>query len=941
MDPRAGRSVSGPGTEVPGPPPRPLGGQLAQSSVAAACGGYALGAALGWGSPTAARVMGDFGLSAAALLAAVSCLRFARTRAGDHAPAWAFFGLASLMMAAGNAVWGWYEVVEDEPVPRNSAADLCFLLFPPLAIVGLLMLAKRPVTRAGWICLVLDAWLIGGSLMTLSWSVALAHTAGREGMDVTHAALSLAYPLLDIALISMVLVLHFRRSAAQRSAVNTAIGALALIVLCDALFTAPGLRERYSSGQFLDAGWFAGSLLLACAPWTVGRRGGQSGPERTAPPQEPSRPLAGSLAALTPYLAAAVCTLGILISTVSGRRVDQMVMLTACAVVLALLVRQGIMLADNVTLTRELAQKESYFRSLVQGSSDVIMIAAPDGRLRYVSPAAAGVYGQEADRLIGGDLSALIHPEDAGRVLHELRRFLAASPAREPATRIECRVRHGAGHWLNVESSVNRYQGGLILNSRDVTERVRLQAQLQHSASHDSLTDLPNRTLFTERVRVALAAGRGGADIAVLYIDLDGFKAVNDSAGHQAGDELLVQAAHRLRASVRTGDTVARLGGDEFAALILGAPGEETRPRECRVMEIAERIRSALSRPYQVDGHELRVAASIGIAFAEPDSTPAALMRNADVAMYRAKKSGKARVELYVPHSHAETLPPAARADLVRGALRTEEFTLLHQPVVDLADGRVASVSALARWRSASGLLSTPLETLRGGRRDAAATVVAAMPPPRPGDRIDVARWLIEEAVAEAGRRRRAGLTVPVSVRLPVGRLADRSFGAGGVESLLARHDVPPEALTIELAEAEPVLAAEEPRRRLNDLSVLGVGIALGGYGGSGTAVTALHRLPVDVVRLDRDLVDGLLDSPAVRTITASLVRLAEDLGIASLADGVDAPDQVAALRALGCRRAQGLAVCEPLESDRLDRVLGRGTLPVPPAAGSAPVVTT
>lgn len=239
--------------------------------LAVICAGYATGAFLGWGSPELAQIMGDFGLSFAALIAAISCLRYARGGAtgseSSFRPAWLLFSFSSAMAACGNGVWGWYEVVLRREVPTTSAADFFFLCFAPPAIVGLLVLAKRPVTKAGWVCLALDSWLIGGSLLTLSWSLALARTAREgEGEGVAHATLTLAYPLLDIVLVSMVLALHFRRSSANRSAVNTAIAALALTVLCDALFTSPLLHEQYHSGQLLDAGWFAGSLLLAYAP---------------------------------------------------------------------------------------------------------------------------------------------------------------------------------------------------------------------------------------------------------------------------------------------------------------------------------------------------------------------------------------------------------------------------------------------------------------------------------------------------------------------------------------------------------------------------------------------------------------------------------------------------------------------------------------------------
>ncbi|MFR9725366.1 diguanylate cyclase domain-containing protein, partial [Streptomyces sp. MS19] len=950
-----------------------LRGAAPRLAFAAVCTGYAAGAVLGWGSTGVALVMGDFGLSAAAFLAAGSCLWFAHGRAGDLRPGWALIGLSSLMIGLGNAVWAWYEVVLRQPVPRTSVADLCYLLFAPLAIVGLLMLAKRPVTRSGWICLALDAWLIGGSLMTLSWSLALAHTAQWHGITVTRAALALAYPLLDIALVSIVLVLHFRRSAAHRAAINTVVGALVLTVLCDALFTSPLLRERYSSGRLLDAGWFAASLLLAAAPWLVvrgeeppdGAPALPPGPARAADalvagfetPVRPLRPLAGSLAAVTPYLAAAVCVLGILITIVSGRDVDRVVGFTACAVVLALLVRQGLTLLDNVQLTRELAQKENWFRSLVQGSSDVIMIADPDGTLRYVSPAASGVYGQRADRLIGGALAALIHPDDELRVRRELRRFLSVPPAREPATRIECRVRHGDGRWLNVESTVNRHAGGLILNSRDVTERVRLQAQLEHSATHDPLTDLPNRALFTERVRRALAAERPADRAAALFfIDLDGFKAVNDSVGHQAGDELLIQAAARLRESVRAQDTTARLGGDEFAALIAGDPaGPGGTDRTGRVLAVAERVRAAVSRPYLVNGRELRIAASIGVALAEPGATPTALMRDADLAMYRAKQSGKDRVELYVPHRHPGSPPhggtvrtapsanalhaghpvlPAHPAHPVRPARPAhdpwperhrhtarppEPLTLLHQPIVDLADGRVTAVTATAGRPRGHGV-PAQFPGPDGARHDPAAD---AAHHPGPTGR------LLERAIAEAARRHLDGLTVPVAVRVPGPCLADSALAAPRLERLLGRHGLAPDALMIEIPEAGAVLAAADVSRRVADLGRLGITLALSGLGG-GSGIAALQRLPVRLLRLDRYLVDGLPGSAVLRTVAGALLRMAADLGIDSLADGVDTADQAAELRALGCREAQGLAFSAPLDAGRLHRVLTEGRLPVP-----------
>ncbi|MFI9614128.1 EAL domain-containing protein [Streptomyces sp. NPDC052023] len=954
------RRPSVPRALLPRPPASRGGsGMYQQLVLALLCAGYAVGSAVGWGSDHLALVMGDFGLSAAAAAAAVSCFVYAHSRRVRFRSAWLLFALSSAMAALGNGVWGWYEVVLGRPVPSPSYADLFFLCFAPPAIVGLLVLAKRPVTKAGWVCLALDAWLIGGSLVTLSWSLALAQAAKGGGPGVAHTALSLAYPLLDIALVSMVLALHFRRSGANRSAVNTAIGALALTVMCDALFTSPLLHNSYSSGQLLDAGWFAGSLLLAYAPWATarpgqpgeepharvvhehvpGQRGSATGPRPPAGQGEHSRyaatrPLSGSLAALTPYLAAAVCTLGILYNVLNGRSVDRVVLLTGGTVVLALVVRQGIMLLDNITLTQELAQKENHFRSLVQGSSDVIMIAAPNGILRYVSPAAAGVYGRPAEELVGTELAELIHPEDLGCVVHEVRRFLAASPLEEPTTRIECRFRSGdggasrpgeagsGGGWLNVESTVNRHHGGLIFNSRDVTERVRLQAQLQHNAEHDPLTDLPNRALFTRRVQQALSGRRStdrGAALrgtAVLFIDLDGFKAVNDTIGHQAGDELLVQAARRLQDAVRKGDTASRLGGDEFAALIVGDGARDRSARERHILELADRLRVTLSQPYAIDGNDVRVAASIGVAFAEPGLGAGELLRNADLAMYRAKSAGKGRVELYKPQMQQDVVRKAELATRLRAALHDGEFRLLHQPVVRLEDGRITSVTAQPRWRSSQGVLFTPAEFLRvaeGSDRTA-----------------ELGRWVLDEAVEQAAERATTGHAVPVAVRMTARQLLDRSLPLGSVEALLTRHGLPSGALVVELTDIDAKVCLEDLERRLGALRRLGVRIALDGFGSGCPAVTALRRLPLDVLKLDRGLVEGVVESARLHKITGGLLRIAGDLGLQSVADGVDLPEQVVALRAMGCTHGQGMAFSGALDEYRLRRALSSGHYPVP-----------
>ena len=902
---------------------QPHAPRLPRLLILLVCLGYLAGAAAGWGSRGLADFMGDFGLAAAALTASLSCLVHGCTAGGRNRPAWLCFGLSSLMVALGNGTWGWYEVVLRIPIPTPSFADYAFLLFAPPAILGLLLLSNRPRNAAGWLCLALDGWLIAGSLLTLSWSLALARTARGDQGSPLRLSMALAYPVLDILLVSMVLGLRFRNRDGNRAAVHTAIVALALTVLCDALFTSQALDDAYHSGQLLDAGWFTGSMLLAWAPWA---RPNSATAHAVASVVRSPR-VASTFSALTPYVAAAVCTVGLLYNAFGQGRVDRFVLIVACTVVFALILRQGVMLLDNLALAQKLSHQENHFRSLVQGSSDVIMIADPDGVLRYVSPAAAGVYGRPAEELIGTRLPEMVHPEDLGHVLWEVQRYLAQSPSEEPTARIECRIRSGTGEWLDVESTVNRYRDGLIFNCRDVSERVRLQAQLEHNAFHDTLTDLPNRALFLDRGRAALAAhrppGADPGDTAVLFLDLDGFKAVNDSAGHQVGDELLVQAARRLQDTVRSGDTVARLGGDEFAVLLGGLD-------RAQAEEVAERLRLALGAPYWIGGEELGVAASIGIAFAEPGITPARLLRNADLAMYQAKKSGKGRVSVYDPQLRTDLRRRTELEQRLRVAVREGQFALLHEPVVDLESGSVAALSAQARWRSAQGLLLTPTEFLRASEG---------------GDRAArFSRWMVQQAVQSAvERRERLGPStgqLPVAVRLPARRLAAAGL-CESIEALLRRTGLPPACLLLEIAEGDPVEDRAHPfddpawepgsregrsfddlARRLTALHRLGIGLALDGLGGPSAPLSGLRRLPVDLIKLERGLVEGLVESPFQRTLATSVLRLGRELGLTTGAEGVDHAAQAALLRDLGCRRGQGAFFSGPLEQDRLDALL-------------------
>ncbi|MEU0940567.1 diguanylate cyclase domain-containing protein [Embleya sp. NPDC005971] len=867
--------------------------------IAPLCLVYAIGALQGWGNPTLSLAMGDFGLAAAAAVAAISCALKAVHEFGRARLSWALFAFSATMVSLGNGIWGWYEVVLDAPVPTPGPTDVIFLLFAPPTIVGLILVAQRPRGIAAWTCMALDGWLIAGSLFTLGWSLALARSTNGDRSDILKIVLTLAYPVLDILMISMVLGLRFRAGSGDRAALNLALVGLAVTVMSDALWTTPGLNSGYRSGGLLDAGWFAGSLLLAIAPWTG---------ERVEAHERPRHRTISMLSALTPYIAAAVCTAGVLGGAVAGHAPDKVVLGVGATVLVTLVLRQGITLVDNVFMAQELSAKESHFRSLVQGSSDVIMIAAGDGVLQYVSHAVRRVYGFEPEELVGTRLELLIHPEESARVQRELRAFLdGVVPMGEADTamvRVECRIRSAAGTWLHTESAVNRYGDGLIFNSRDVTDRIKLQTQLEHDAFHDRLTDLPNRALFEDRIQHALAQRRGiTPTIAVLFLDLDGFKAVNDNYGHTAGDELLVQAARRLEHAVRIGDTVARFGGDEFAALLVGDPS----PRAIR--EIAERLLSTLSAPYRIADGEVRVAASIGIAFSAPGIAPADLMRHADAAMYRAKDGGKGRVEVYTPDMDADVERRAARAAGRRRMDRDGRLAISYQPVVDLDTGRVRDVEA-ALCRVEDGVVP--------GRADHVRLTAGAE-----GRLSPVGRRLLEESTLAAATWRLAGHDIGVTVGLAARQLTGPGF-LDVLEETLLGADLPAGALTLEITDNVLPDGDELLLGRIAVLRRLGVRLSLDDFGTGHSSLTYLRRLPVDALKIDRSFVAEVGTCPHLTVLTSTIVRLGLDSGLTLVAAGIDSHAQVDILREMGCQRGQGTWFHPAVSGDAIFEVLGQ-----------------
>ncbi|HZP51929.1 PAS domain-containing protein, partial [Actinocrinis sp.] len=535
----------------------------ALAAVAALACGYTAGSVLHWGSPpdpgegrahTLADLMGDFGLSAVAAFAAVSCAWRALLARGRLRVSWFLFAASALVAGLGNGVWGWYEIVLHHTPPSPSVADWMFLFFAPFAMAGTLVHQRGPGAPLGWLKLVLDGVMIAGALFSGGWTVALAQEAGSDGGSTLAIALALAYPVFDILLVSLVLALRFRNGRRDGASMATLVAGYSLIVVSDAIWTIPAVRAEYSSGELLDSGWFLGYLLLAVAPWmSTWTRPGQRHRARHwmhASLLSGVRRALSLLGLLFPYLAGLICLAGIMVDGLTGdHRVHAALLGAGATVLIALVSRQAVTLLENHRLTKQLKVREDHFRSLVQGSSDVIMTVDPSGRLGYISPASLHVFGYEPGILADTSLYRLVHPDDRRTVARAVQRFLAGTAV---SAAVECRIRAaqpfsldgGSALWRHAECTLTRHRGGLVFTCRDVSDRVALQQQLAYNAYHDSLTGLPNRALFADRLEQALSQHPASPSpsypgalapslvplqpVAVLFLDLDWFKEVND-----------------------------------------------------------------------------------------------------------------------------------------------------------------------------------------------------------------------------------------------------------------------------------------------------------------------------------------------------------------------------------------------------------------------------
>ncbi len=556
------------------------------------------------------------------------------------------------------------------------------------------------------------------------------------------------------------------------------------------------------------------------------------------------------------------------------------------------------------------ARVERRFRALVEHATDLVTLVDADMRIRFQSPSVEAALGWTPEQVIGHTPLALVHPADRKRVILFWRQVRAHSGVHPP---VDFRALTREGGWRTMETIANNLLddpdlGSVVLTSRDISERRELETRLAHQAFHDELTGLANRALFVDRVEHSLAvAAREERSVAVLFLDLDDFKEVNDSLGHQAGDLLLIETARRIESCLRQGDTAARLSGDEFGILIERATRETA-------TAVAERVLERLRDPITIARKELFLRASVGIALSGSDGSAAdELLRNADTAMYRAKSAGKSAFALFQPSMHLAALQRLELRSDLEGAAARGEMSLRYQPIFSLQTGTIAGFEALLRW-------SHP----RRGEVPPQSFVPLAE---ETGSIVPLGAWVFETAVRQLAawerrwpeQARDLWLSINVSAR----QLAEPTL-PDTIAGIVAASGVDPSRLIVEVTESALVADAEDAAHRLSALRAIGLRVAVDDFGTGYSSLGVLEQMPVDVLKIASRFVDRLGTEERRPRLVEAMVRLGDTLGLPTVAEGIENVTQLTVLQLLGCELGQGFYMSRPLRVDRVEGLLAR-----------------
>jgi diguanylate cyclase (GGDEF)-like protein/PAS domain S-box-containing protein len=546
-----------------------------------------------------------------------------------------------------------------------------------------------------------------------------------------------------------------------------------------------------------------------------------------------------------------------------------------------------------------LAESETRFRALVQNASDMIVVLEPDSKVRYASPATQSILGVSADTVTEKSFWS-----EVLKISDDNKKWLEQSRGEA----LEIATRHVNGEKRELELRVQNHQSnpelrGIIVNAHDITQRKRLEHDLRHQALHDPLTDLPNRRYFSQQLEQALK--ETFSKVAVLFVDLEGIKLVNDSYGHDRGDLLLIEASRRIRDCLRTEDTLGRLGGDELVA-VLPSIQDET-----GVAEVAKRILKTLVLPFKIEGQEIFLTPSIGASISFEKATPSDLVRQAGIAMYQAKRELKGL--LFFESAMGEEAPERLRleSDMRRG-IEQNEFTVYYQPKVDLQTGKVVSLEALVRWQHPERGFVSPAKFIPF------AEETGLIEP--------LGKIVLETACREAVGWQKEGEMLVMAVNLSAIQFRNPNLVAE-IEEVLIRTGLPPHALELEITESAVLGDVNATIATLEQLKALGIRLAIDDFGTGYSNLGHLRKFPVDVLKIDQSFVRGMSGTLDDTPIVEAVISLAKALELHVVAEGVETVQQMNQLKTMGCDLGQGYYFAKPLPSQSITEMLNKSVI--------------
>ncbi len=576
---------------------------------------------------------------------------------------------------------------------------------------------------------------------------------------------------------------------------------------------------------------------------------------------------------------------------------------------------------QNNFMQKQLAESERLHRYIVNTSPDIIYILDQDGHFTFINERIESLLGFSKEEIVGKHYSFLVHHDDmeqAKYVFNERR--VGTRAAKNIELRLKCKNDGGSCHFDNrtlpIElNAMGMYDGenndsnnsytGTYGVARDVTERKIAEETISFQAYHDLLTKLPNRALLRDRLSIAInQAKRDDEKLAVMFLDLDRFKNINDSLGHMIGDELLQQVSSRLKNCIRQADTLARFGGDEFTLLL-----PKLQNGRDDASKLAEKITNTLKKPFNIDGHELYVSVSIGIALYPQDGTHMDnLIKHADVAMYHVKGQGKNGYQFY---SNEMNIPYIENLTLDTGihrALDNDEFNLVYQPQVNLRSGEIVGIEALLRWEHPEHGTVSPCEFIPFAEES--------------GLIVDIGYWVLKNACAELSRWRIAGLPeIRMSINVSARQLVEKDI-VQNIISIIESYDVPGHCLEIEITENAIMEDMESVIRKLQELSDYGLTIAIDDFGTGYSSLSYLHKLPIHTLKIDRTFLKECHIKKCDNTIINTIVAMAKALDLNVIAEGVESQRQLEYLREIDCDEAQGFLFGKPLPPKVISQLL-------------------